>query len=206
MIPQVFRAALILRCCLAGDVQTGSLTLQHGTQPELGSDVSPLALSVERVSRSILRVKLGAAGRWEVPRSLFKTENITLGAPLLGCRCLWPWQDALLASLTLYRVDGQKDMFRGRVLEPVLTRLPATSDPLLACLGPRPGQSHPPPHCTWADGELGSPNPHGRHSSEPARRGPAVQRTGHVQPQHQRKPLWSHRVSVKRCSRGITAL
>ena len=70
-----------LRCLLAGEVQTGSLTLQHGTQPELGSDVTPLALSVEHVSRSILRVKLGAAGRWEVPRSLFKTENITLGAP-----------------------------------------------------------------------------------------------------------------------------
>ena len=68
-------------CLLAGDLQTGSLTLQHGTQPELGSDVTPLELAVEHVSRSILRVKLGAAGRWEVPRSLFKTDNISLGAP-----------------------------------------------------------------------------------------------------------------------------
>ena len=72
---------------LAGDLQNGSLALQQGTQPELGSDVTPLEVHVERVSRSILRVKVGAAGRWEVPRSLFKTENASLGAPL-HTRCL----------------------------------------------------------------------------------------------------------------------
>ena len=69
----------------AGSVQNGSLVLQQGTQPELGADITPLDLSVEQISRSILRIKISAPGRWEVPRSLFKTENITLGAP--GC-CL----------------------------------------------------------------------------------------------------------------------
>ena len=57
--------------------------LQNGTQPELGADITPLTLDVERVSRGTLRLKIGAPGRWEVPRSLFKTDNITAGAP--GC-------------------------------------------------------------------------------------------------------------------------
>ena len=65
----------------AGSVQNGSLVLEQGTQPELGADITPLGLSIEQVSRSILRIKIGAPGRWEVPRSLFKTENITFGAP-----------------------------------------------------------------------------------------------------------------------------
>jgi len=79
----------------AGSVQNGSLVLEQGTQPELGADITPLGLSIEQVSRRILRIKIGAPGRWEVPRSLFKTENITFGAPrcclLIAHLCFTTW-------------------------------------------------------------------------------------------------------------------
>ena len=45
---------------------------QRAAQPELGADVSPLTLNVENIDSSTLRVKLGAPGRWEVPRSLLR--------------------------------------------------------------------------------------------------------------------------------------
>lgn len=41
----------------------------------LGSDISPLTLSVENVDMNILRVKLGANGRFEVPQSLFQNTG-----------------------------------------------------------------------------------------------------------------------------------
>ena len=40
--------------------------------PELGADVSPLEVHVRYITPSILRIKIGAEGRWEVPDSLFK--------------------------------------------------------------------------------------------------------------------------------------
>eukprot|EP00887_Chlorella_sp_A99_P002350 scaffold10.g2350.t1 len=51
-----------------------TLRLSRATQPELGPDVATLALDVEEVSDSILRVKLtdAAAPRWEVPPWLFR--------------------------------------------------------------------------------------------------------------------------------------
>ena len=90
----------------AGSVQNGSLVLEQGIQPELGADITPLGLSIEQVSRRILRIKIGAPGRWEVPRSLFKTENITFGAPrccLLIHICASQHGDVLLI-LTLKQV------------------------------------------------------------------------------------------------------
>ncbi len=43
----------------------------------LGDDVQELSISVERVSPDILHCKIGAPGRWEVPKKVFKVSNIT---------------------------------------------------------------------------------------------------------------------------------
>ena len=50
--------------------------------PELGPDVANLTLTVENISPFILRTKIGAPGRWEVPRSLFNAPNLTGAAAL----------------------------------------------------------------------------------------------------------------------------
>ena len=41
----------------------------------LGSDISPITLSVQNVDQNILRVKMGANGRFEVPGSLFQNTG-----------------------------------------------------------------------------------------------------------------------------------
>ena len=43
--------------------------------PFLGSDITPLALTVENVDQNILRVKIGADGRFEVPNDLFQNTG-----------------------------------------------------------------------------------------------------------------------------------
>jgi len=45
--------------------------------PMLGPDVQQLTVQVERVTPDILHVKIGAPGRWEVPRSIFNAPNVT---------------------------------------------------------------------------------------------------------------------------------
>ena len=56
----------------------GALTQSgSGTMAELGPDIKNLTLLVEEVTPEILRVKIGAPGRWEVPRSIFNAPNIT---------------------------------------------------------------------------------------------------------------------------------
>lgn len=56
-------------CCAANGLQLGTLVLQgNGAMPYLGSDLSPLTLSVQNVDQSILRVKIGVPERWEVPQ------------------------------------------------------------------------------------------------------------------------------------------
>ena len=70
----------------AGGGLAGTLVQQRAAQPELGADVSPLTLNVENIDSTTLRVKLGAPGRWEVPRSLLRgTVNSAL-----------PWRTAWL--------------------------------------------------------------------------------------------------------------
>lgn len=60
----------------------GVLTLRgNGSAPELGADIRNLTLTVENISPMILRTKIGAPGRWEVPRSLLNAPNLT------GARC-----------------------------------------------------------------------------------------------------------------------
>lgn len=54
--------------------------------PEFGPDVDNLTYSVQYITPYILRVKIGAAGRWEVPRAYFKTEpSILRMPPPSGC-------------------------------------------------------------------------------------------------------------------------
>jgi len=61
---------LIFRwCCAANGLRLGTLVLVgNGAMPFLGSDLSPLTLSVQNIDQSILRVKIGGPGRWEVPQ------------------------------------------------------------------------------------------------------------------------------------------
>lgn len=56
--------------CTANSAQVGSLALEgQGTLPSLGADISPLTLSIQNLDQAILRVTIGAPGRWEVPAS-----------------------------------------------------------------------------------------------------------------------------------------
>ncbi|EIE19743.1 hypothetical protein COCSUDRAFT_31111 [Coccomyxa subellipsoidea C-169] len=48
-----------------------------GTQPELGPDIKTLTILVENVTPDILHAKIGAPGRWEIPKSIFLTPNVT---------------------------------------------------------------------------------------------------------------------------------
>jgi len=61
------------------------------TQPELGPDISPLALRVAPLAPDVLRVKIGDPGgeRWEVPAKLFGSRS---GA------CSFVWSERLHTS------------------------------------------------------------------------------------------------------------
>ena len=65
-------------------MQTATLQQTATTQPELGPDVSPLSLSVETMAPDILHVKIGAPGRWEVPRGIFAATNQASGKLLIA--------------------------------------------------------------------------------------------------------------------------
>ncbi|KAK9915638.1 hypothetical protein WJX75_001864 [Coccomyxa subellipsoidea] len=56
-----------------GTAQRGQLSQQSSTQPELGQDLSPLDVSVEYLTPSIMRVKIGRPERNEVPPSIFNS-------------------------------------------------------------------------------------------------------------------------------------
>jgi hypothetical protein len=61
----------------------------------LGSDITPLSVSVQNVDASVLRVTIGAAGRWEVPQAQLFTNTAQGESPGL-------WHE-LRAVLTLLR-------------------------------------------------------------------------------------------------------
>lgn len=52
--------------------------------PMLGPDLQELSIQVERITPDILHCKIGAAGRWEVPKSVFNAPNVT-GAAAAPC-------------------------------------------------------------------------------------------------------------------------
>ena len=53
----------------------------------LGADLQDLSIEVVRVSPDILHVKIGAPGRWEVPKKVFMASNVT---GELHLRCFAP--------------------------------------------------------------------------------------------------------------------
>ena len=79
-------------CAVTGSVQTGSLSSAASTLPQFGPDVSPLNVDIQYITSSILRVKVGAQGRWEVPATLFNVTPPT-GAPAHCCQCLKSFTD-----------------------------------------------------------------------------------------------------------------
>lgn len=59
----------------------GKLTLTQGTASTLGGDVRALDLTVDNLSPSIVRVRIGASGRWTVPQEdLFLNPGIANGS------------------------------------------------------------------------------------------------------------------------------
>lgn len=55
----------------------GSLVLStSGTLPFLGADISPLSFLADSVDEGILRVKIGAPGRWELPQDKLFTNTV----------------------------------------------------------------------------------------------------------------------------------
>ena len=65
--------------------QRAQLGLLSGGTPELGQDISPLALDMMPVSAAVLRVRIGAPGRWEVPQALFANRDAPGVVLLLSC-------------------------------------------------------------------------------------------------------------------------
>lgn len=65
-------------CAANGNGLRGTLTQNgSGTMPMLGPDIQQLSVQVERVTPDILHCKIGAPGRWEVPKSVFNAPNMT---------------------------------------------------------------------------------------------------------------------------------
>lgn len=75
---------LLTLCAACADgtiIARGDLTLLgNGTMPFLGLDISPIYVQMENLNQGILRVKVGAAGRWEVPQDKLFTNTVT-GVP-----------------------------------------------------------------------------------------------------------------------------
>ena len=64
----------VLRAAVDGG-QRAQLGLLSGSLPYLGQDISPLTLDVMPASAAVLRVRIGAPGRWEVPQALFANRD-----------------------------------------------------------------------------------------------------------------------------------
>ncbi|CAK0786903.1 hypothetical protein CVIRNUC_010117 [Coccomyxa viridis] len=90
----------------------------------LGSDVTPLTLSVQNVDANILRVKLGASGRFEVPQSLFQNtgQGRVQGNPKYGLQySAQPFGFAVTrtgsSSPALFNTAGNRFVFKEQYLE-----------------------------------------------------------------------------------------
>jgi hypothetical protein len=78
--PQSFFLAQLNVCPCAANGNGLQGTLKQsgsGTQPELGPDITTLSILVENVTPDILHAKIGAPGRWEIPKSIFLAPNVT---------------------------------------------------------------------------------------------------------------------------------
>ena len=97
-----------------GNGLQGNLRMNgSGTMPMLGPDVQQLSVHVERISPDILHVKIGAPGRWEVPKTVFKAQNVTGIAP------------AAMVILKLCSAESPALSFLGSVTQ--------SSQPFMAC-------------------------------------------------------------------------
>ena len=99
-----------------GNGLQGNLRMNgSGTMPMLGPDVQQLSVHVERITPDILHVKIGAPGRWEVPKTVFKAQNVTGIAPAT----------IKLVILKLCSAESPALLFLGSVTQ--------SSRPLMAC-------------------------------------------------------------------------
>lgn len=86
----------------------GTLVLQgNGTLPQAGRDLSPLTVSVQNLDRSILRVKIGAPGRWEVPAAQLFTS--TAQGELLQAERGYSWGTVMLPEGLQLGLKGPLD-------------------------------------------------------------------------------------------------
>jgi hypothetical protein len=69
-----------MRAKTGNGVSHTKLHADSTTMPEFGPDVKNVTFSVQQITSNIVRVKIGGAGRWEVPRNLFKAEKSVTGA------------------------------------------------------------------------------------------------------------------------------
>lgn len=95
-----------------GGTLSGRLDLLKSTQPGLGTDVSPLALTVQHTASDSLRIKIGNAEgkRWEVPAELFPpSPGLAAASPAVlsamqpeECATMWPSIDSISDILLPY--------------------------------------------------------------------------------------------------------
>eukprot|EP00884_Botryococcus_braunii_P003098 jgi/Botrbrau1/1278/Bobra.0163s0061.1 len=106
------------------------------SMPEFGPDVVNLTYSVQYLTPEILRVKIWAPGRWEVPHALFKTEpsiagakkpatvqyNVTMTTNPFG----FAVSRANSTAAPLFNTKGHRMVFKDQYIE-VTTHIPKTS-------------------------------------------------------------------------------
>ena len=101
----------------------GTLTSVSGAQPELGEDLRSLQLSVANVSPSILRVTIGAPGRYVVPQGdIFQNAGIKGGSSAWGCRRLASCSQAGTAHCVPHCLPALQPVRRGASTQPVRGR------------------------------------------------------------------------------------
>ena len=71
----------------ADGAQQYKLTQQSSAQPEFGPDVASLDMNVSYITPNIMRVKIGAPGRWEFPMSLLNTTVKPGKSPPIQLAC-----------------------------------------------------------------------------------------------------------------------
>ncbi|KAK9790964.1 hypothetical protein WJX73_005820 [Symbiochloris irregularis] len=114
--------------------QGGKLTSTSGTMSKLGPDITNLDLTVSQLSPTILRVTIGAPGRWTVPQStIFKGTGIDSGASSSNALNFTSTSNPFSFTVTragttepLFDTTGQRLVFKDQYIEFAST-LPSSS-------------------------------------------------------------------------------